>query len=331
MQASASQSFDLGGIGASRRQAARAERAEMSAIHRRDALLARIDAAESWIELWALQVQHRQIDEERLLAFQLAERVQRAVQLGTAVQPDATEAMLFAENLARATLDAQGLVYEQALMLARALGLDGSKLPTALGRPPTLELPKQTTWNSYIGRADTLPASQSAQLRAKAAQARLQEARVQDSIRLTPTVTAQWGRPQDFSVFVGLGVQLPIFAQNARARGQALALATQAQQGIVQAAVQGRLTLRLALHKVAQTRKIEDQVRQRILPGAQAWVAQTTRRFEAGETDVFSVLRARGRLIEARHVQLGAEKQRRWAEVKAWLFLACLPATKVNE
>lgn len=328
IQFSLSHTFDLGGIGARRQEAAAAELAEMSSDRRRDALAARLDAARAWLGLWARQTQMQQIEEERDLAVQLAQRVRRAVELGAAVEPDAAEAQLFAENLARSALDAEGLTYEQALGLAGALGLSGAEVPHAEGAPPPVALPEARTWPQWIARAQELPSSRSAQLRAQAAQARAAEAKAQDSTRLTPTLNAQMERPNDVLVFAGLGVQLPLFHQNAQAAATASAQATRAQRDATLVAIDAERALRLTLHEVTHTREIEDHVRQRILPTVQTWVEQTTRRFEAGETDVFTVLRARGRLVEIRHTLLSAEEERRWAEVKAWLLLASLPQTQ---
>ncbi|NJN64520.1 MAG: TolC family protein [Acidobacteria bacterium] len=54
-------------------------------------------------------------------------------------------------------------------------------------------------------------------------------------------------------------------------------------------------------------REVEAQIREQIVPTAESWVARAGRRFDAGETDVFVVLRARQRLAEARVTLVEAE------------------------
>lgn len=330
IQAQLSQTFDLGGIGPARQRAARAERLALGADRRAKALGLRLDAARAWLGLWARRAEQARIEEERDLAAQLAARLARAAELGAALETDAAEATLFAQTLERAALDAEGRSYEQALSLAGALGLDGGQTPTPEGAPPDVALPAEDRWEVWVARAEDLPAAATARVVADARRAQRTEADAQASTRITPTLYAQLERPHDVLLFAGVGVQLPMFANNQRARARAAAAEASAERDVAQAAREARRALRLALHEVAHAREIEAQVRDRILPTAERWVGQANKRFEAGEADVFSVLRARRRLAEVRVTQIGAEEARRWAELKAWLLLASLPSPKAS-
>lgn len=325
IQASVSQSIDLGGVGGAARRAARAERATLAVDRRAEALSVRIDAAQAWIELWAAQETLAATRRERDIARELATAIARAVALGAELRPNALEAQLFADNLDAAVIDVEGQVYERSLALAASLGRPGLPVPAAEGGLPPVELPNSETWSRWIGRAAELPAAEAARMREHAAAARVAEAKASASTRIVPTVTAQWERPHDALVFAGLGVQLPWFDVNARARSLAEADVAAARITAARADTAAERLLRLALHEVEHSREISAQLARQTIPTARAWVDAAQQAFEAGESDVFPVLRARRQLAAARIDAVRADARQAWSEVKAWLLLASLP------
>ena len=331
VQAQLSHPVSLGGRGAARRRAADAERAQLDVARRADVLAVRLEAARAWLSLWGLQHVLRMTQQERALAGRLVERARRSTEVGAGLATDVVEAELYELGLERAEIDAEGMLYEHAVELAAALGRDAAVLPEASGDPPQATLPPPGDWAAWIERAYDLPAVHAERLSARAADARAAEEAANGAGWITPTVTAQLERPGDVLVFAGLSLQLPLFAGNDRARALAKAEAVQAGAAAHQRSVSARRALRLAFHEVEHKREIEAQIRDKILPAVQRWVAQSQRRYEAGEAEVFSTLRARVRLVEARSRLVEAVEARRWAEVKAWLLLATLTDAAAKE
>jgi len=319
-----SQSIDLGGIGGRRRASAAAERAEMRARRKVAALEARLAAAHAWLGLWARQAQAHAVETERDLAQELATRIRRATTLGAALETEAAEAEIFAQTLERAVIDAEGLTYEQALLLSEALGLPGARQPLAHGAPPEVQLPSPDEWPRWIARAQQGPVPAARTLLVHARRAQVAESEANASAVITPTIQGQWERPHDVLLYAGVSVQLPTFTKNERERAQAEAALARAEVDARRAGVDAERALRMVLHEVEHSRELEQQAKDEIVPRTVRWVEETVRRFEAGESEVFDVLRARRQLTAARAELLEAERARRWAEVKAWLLLSTL-------
>lgn len=327
IQAQLTQTITLGGPGQRAQAAATAEQSELWSRRRLEALERRLGAARAWLASWRAQAVLRIVEEELAAARELVDRARRAVELGAALETELLEAESYRVLAERRRIDAEGIDYEEAVALASALGQDGAPLPLAEGPLPEPGLPAPSAWPQWVARADSLPSARVAAMSARTASARAAEADAHGSARLTPTLAAQLERAKDVILFAGLGVQLPLFDGNDRARSLAGAEARSSLVRAEKAAIEARLALRVALHEVEHTRELEALAEDQAVPTAERWAERSTTLFERGQSDVFPALRARGRLAEARAARVAATEDRVWSEVKAWLLFATLSET----
>lgn len=323
-QLSLSMPLDTGGIGSARQAAAKEERAALSAGLRAEVLTRSLDVARAWLRLWGAEQALELANGERALAEDLAERISRAVRLGAAVETEALEARLEADQATREAIDAEGQLHDAALGLEQALGGNGDGLPSTTGAPPEVPLPGREAWPAWLERARQLPDALAARRAALAAERRVAGTRAQGSTWISPTVQAQWEQPGEALLFVGATVTPSIFSTQARAESQARAEA-QLEAGRAEAkeAAAG-VALHADFHELEHTRELEAHARGAMLPTARAWLSATERLLSAGEIEVRSVLLARRRLARIQREILALETERRWAELRVWLQLSAL-------
>ncbi|NJK89584.1 MAG: TolC family protein [Myxococcales bacterium] len=321
IQGSISQAFQLGGVGDKARSAALAEVQEIHARTRSLALMLSLDAARAWLILQSRERELQQIEEQLREGRALFEKVGRALELGATLATDASEVEVVILELEEQVIDAEGVRWEQAMALAESLATNGSTLLRTAGPSPEVVLPPEREWEEWAHRAAALPAAEASELAVRATLARSTRERAEASWRLTPTITAQLERPEDVLVFAGVGVAPPWFERNLRARSLALAELRRAEGDAILSAHASERLMRSAFHEVEHRREIEAQLRNRILPALEKLVDRNRRRYESGEAEVYSFLRARQRLFEALRKSIRVTEERQWSEVQAWLLV----------
>src|SRR5690606_12128085 len=134
-------SWNLGDLTGARRRAARAEREVLDAERRALALLARLEAARRWIDLWRLEQLAGLLREEQALAGARAEATARAVGAGAQTSGDAAEVEAHVAAVELRAIALEGEQHEASIGLSVAMGRSPSATLRPDGSPPEPALP----------------------------------------------------------------------------------------------------------------------------------------------------------------------------------------------
>jgi len=311
-------SWNLGDLTGARRRAARAEREVLDAERRALALLARLEAARRWIDLWRLEQLAGLLREEQALAGALAEATARAVGAGAQTSVDAAEVEAHVAAVELRAIALEGEQHEASIGLSVAMGRSPSATLRPDGSPPEPALPNDVD----LARVERLPGVAVERLAAAAERAR--EAETAAGYAPIFSLGAQVMRESPDGIVVGgvVGLSFPLFDQGQRARSVARGEAERREGQAAQARLDAERELSLAVHDVEHQRLQEQAARERLVPAIERLTERREAALRAGEGTIFALLDARRRGLEARARAIEARAARAWAEVRLWVLLA---------
>ena len=317
-QLSVTHSWNLGDLTGARRRAAAAEREVLAAERRALALLARLEAARRWIDLWRIGELGRLLREEQALTRALAELTARAVSAGVATSPDQAEVDAHVAEVALAAIALEGAEHEASIALSVAMARAPSPTLRAAGSPPQPALPDELD----LARIEQLPRVAVERLGAAAERAR--EVEVAAAYAPVLALGAQIQRESPDGVIVSgvIGLSVPLFDQGQRARSTSRGEAERREGEHAQARLEAERELILAAHDVDHQRRQLAAARELLVPAFERLIERREAALRAGEGTVFLLLDARRRGLDARERAVEAEAARAWAEVRLWVLLS---------
>ena len=318
------QSWNLGNLGQTREDAARAERAVLLADVRARQLRLKLDAAHAWLQVAEAQKLLQAAQAEQGLAAALQAVTQKAAQHGALTAADAAEARAFTGEAELRAVFYEGEVHDRAAELARQCALPPDPLPQATGQPPQVTLPDPAQWQQLVAQSAALPEARTRQLQADAERARMAETRAMHASTLQLGGLLQRDAAGDMQALATVGIRWAAFDSGQRATAVASEQAARAEGEAAQASHEGAHALAMAWHEVAHSREREAVLRLKIVPAVEELVRLREEAFARGAATVFEVLRARRDRSEANQRLTEAETDRLWAEIKAWLLHAAL-------
>lgn len=324
VQAMLAQSWNLGNLGRTREDAAKAERDALMADVRAQQLRLKLDAAHAWLQLAEAQKLLQAAQTEQNLAAELQTITQKAAQRGALTAADAAEARAFTGEAELRAVFYEGEMHDRAAELARQCALPPTPLPTTTGLPPTVTLPDQSQWLHLVARAADLPEARMRQLQADAERARMAETRAMHASTLQVGGLFQRDAAGDFQALATVGIRWAAFDHGQRATAVAAEQIARAEGEAARASHDGAHLLAIAWHEVEHSREREAVLREKIVPAVEDLVRLREQAFSRGAATVFEVLRARRDRSEANRRLTEAETDRVWAEIKAWLLDAVL-------
>lgn len=317
-QLAVTHSWNLGDLTGARRRAARAEREVLAAERRALALLARLEAARRWIDLWRLGELGRLLREEEALARALADATERAVGGGAQTSVDAAEVDAHLAEVRLRAIAAEGALHEASIGLSVAMARPPSPRLLAEGALPEPALPDEPD----LARIEQLPAIAVERLSAAAERAREAEVAAAYAPQLALGAQIQRESPSGVIVSGVIGLSVPLFDQGQRARSASRGEAERRDGEHAQARLEAERELSLAVHDVEHQRREERAARELLVPAIERLTERREAALRAGEGTVFALLDARRRGLEARARSIEARAARAWAEVRLWVLLA---------
>lgn len=328
------QPWQLSDSAGARRRAAAAEREALQIGASRRLLERQLATADAWLALHTAERLWLARKEEAAAAKALADVLAHASRRGAALHADAAEAALAAATRQAEVLAAEGLAWHAASALASQIELaveptSHTQMPTATsGEPPAVTLPAESEWPTWLARAAALPVAQEQQVLAQAAKLRVGELRATASSALVVGGQAQRNAADEWQFYALVGLRWARSDRGQRATSQASADAALAVGQAAEAVRSARLALQLALHEVAHTREAEANLRDTVVPAAEALVQARTDAAARGAATTVDVLRARESRLRARIDALLARGERQRAELAAWLLLTALSPSR---
>ena len=331
VQASLVQSWTLGPLARSRRDAAREERGELAAQERARALAANLEAGRQWILLRTLEEVSAELDERVAVTDELVARLARGVELGVIAAADLADARALLAEVRQEQLAAEGARFEASTALQLAMGQppDPAGLHTA-GPAPAPVLPTRDDLATRLESLDGLPSVESARRAEAAARQRGAEQAAASAPSLQLGGQLEHSGPAGWTLFGLVGLQLPAPGQGRRARSLAdaeVAASAAARESVEQSA---RGELAVAIHELDHSREVLAQVREALLPAAEEARALRDRAVALGEGTVLALLDAQRRELAARIDAAHARGDALWAELRLWLLLSTLDPSEVS-
>lgn len=318
--ASLTQSWNLAGLAARRREAARAEGDQLDAEARAAALTRRLTAAQAWIELWAAQAALADARQEAELAAELAARTGRAADHALVTRADAADAVTYRAEARLLAISVEGEVTDLGFRLAREAARPAAPLATA-GPLPAPDLPERAEWPRLLERAGRLPEVRARRLTARAEGARAAEVRAARGTALGLGLVLQRDNQREQVAFAQVGITLPLFDRGEREAAGLEAAARRTGGEAEEARRAASAELARALHEVEHTAEVLAELEQGFLPASAEGVRLREVAFRAGDATVLEVLVARRSAAAARARLARARAAHAWARVKVWLQL----------
>lgn len=329
VQVNVTQSWNLGRLGRRARDAARSERAGLSARSRAQALTARLDAAKAWLDLRTLESVDGLLEQANSIAERYVRESEYALEAGAHTRADVARAEALAAEIAEQSLDVHGARFDAATALSLALGRE---LPDTASHAPPLstrgpipqpEVPDESSLASYASRVNALPEVAAERLASLSAQARELEAAAQ----YAPLLQTGFQVEHAGDTWVAYGILGATFRNNGDP-GRALSIArAEAARSAGEAearALEARGHLAYAWHEVEHERRREAPCHDRLLPSLNDLAQRNRESFESGAGTVFEWLDAERRKLEAQTRCAWAGGASAWARVRLWLLLATL-------
>ncbi|WP_158501694.1 TolC family protein [Vitiosangium sp. GDMCC 1.1324] len=319
-----SQAFGLSGQASARDTAVRAEEAALDAEARAALLSRRLAIAEAWLRLWAAEQAATQSLHEVELADSFRQAVEGASQLGASTKLEVAEASAYLAEAKLAGLDAEGLLAERRVELAKLLGRDPTRQLQAHGPLPEVELPPDAAREPWVARASQLPEAMARVLGARVERARAAEVHASRGTWLQVGLAGL--REYDGATGGALTLTLTpsLFERGERDRGTLLATAEKLEGEARDVGHRAAAELALSFHEVQHSREVLDTLRGQLLPAAEEAARLRELLFQSGDSTVPEVVLARRALASAR-IRLGhARAQETWARVKARLLIDAL-------
>ena len=320
------QSWSLGGIVDARSEAARDERAQLEMSLQAQRLEVRLEAARSWLQLWALEREASLVERELQVAKDQAARTERATSAGLFGADELLEARSYVAETELAALEVEGARFEETLRLSAALGRGTERPACTSGPPPAVTLPTAAQRSTLLARANDLPVAQQGRLEAVALKARVLEVEAENGATLSTGVSVQRESPESWLLWLNLGLSLPLLERGQRGISVAQGMAAAAEERARGAHLGAEHTLALAWHEVEHSQEQEDTLREHLLPEVERLVDLRRRSLESGEGTLLPLLVAQRRALQAERQLCRHEGRRRWAAVKLWLLLSQIGA-----
>ena len=304
---SLSQSFNVAGAGAARKEAMALEVKHEQGGAKLEAHLSRLSVAEAWLAVWSAQGVLAEARRELELARVLGEKVERAAKSGALTRVDAAGVRAWVAEAQLAVLSAEGQVFDTGVELNRALGLDAAapaEVSTTLPGFPEVSV---AALDESVSRADRAPAVRTARLLADAEEARAKELLASKGTWLQLGATGGREGLGDVVALATLSLTLPVFDNGQREAAPLRAAAAHAEGQRALALAEARAQRVLVKHELEHTRETLEVVELSLVPANDEAAGGTQRRLEAGEATsqewVFArraALNARSRLVQAR-------------------------------
>lgn len=279
---------------------------------------AQLEIARVWIDSWAAGEALAHAQAARDVAARLVEVTARGRAAGAATAPELADARALLASARTAVLDTEGRARDAGYALGAAIGADGPR--RASGGLPAVEVPDDA--GAQIAATEHLPAVRARRIAALAARARALEARRLRAPELLVGGELTLDPGGDHRVSATLGLAWPAYDRGEREQAEARAEATALDGEAAELARRARFALAQALHDVAHTQELLDEVERELLPAVEDAAQRRRRAFELGESTVLEVLSAERAAIAGRQTALEARAGRAWARVHAHLLLA---------
>jgi cobalt-zinc-cadmium efflux system outer membrane protein len=323
-EATAIQGWNLSGLPGDRRDALRAQGEQFSAEARASALSHRLAAAQTWIELWAVQRALFDARQEAEISREFATRMARAAEGGVMTRAEAADARTYYAEAHVLAITVEGEWVDKGFALAGAMGVPAPEPMQSGGSLPKPPMPPQASWPELLAAADRMPAVAARRLSADAGRFREQEARSMKGWGLGTGVKATRDFLGTWGVQGVVEVAFPLFDRGEREAAPEAAVAARAQGEYAEARAAAATELARALHEVEHTGEILETVEQELLPAAEEGAKLREATMRAAETTVLEVLVARRAWAAARAKHTRAQAAHAWARVKVWLLLSDL-------
>jgi outer membrane protein, heavy metal efflux system len=312
------QEVSVSGAGTSRAASAKAETEAASLDRTVQRRRLRLEVAQGWLALWAVQALLEAAQEESRLAKEWAAKVERGANAGGFTRVDLAVAKAWQAEAVLTALSLEGEVFSRGVALNRLLAL--SKLEPAR---TTKDLPPlQPTVERPLVSSDV---SKTPPVRAAIADAEAHRRRSFELLAGKGTslqVGAMGWREGtgDLAAVATLQVTLPLFERAQRERAVAEAALTRA-EALTDTIAAEELADRVdAHHELEHTAEVLAVIEQQLLPATLEAATGLQRRFDAGEANALELVLSRRTLVATRARRVSAQAdvvlaQFRWSEL----------------
>lgn len=299
------QHFSTSRLGDARRDVLGAEGDALSRDAERRTLSRRLDAARAWTRLWAAERTLVMLREELDLASRAETLARRGAEVRELGEADALDATAYCEELRVALLDAEGDRTHSEHDVARATELEHVEIRTT-GELPGLPLPDESERNALFARLDADPEVASLASRALSLRARATEARAMNAARVGVGAIVDRQAPSGVAFLFSGALTLPTSGRGER---EAASFEAEADALDGEAATRARsraVDFEETLHELDHSRLTSEQVNGRWAPAVLRQQRTYERLFEAGETTLLEVFRARRASLSSRLRAIGS-------------------------
>lgn len=278
-----SQSLNLSGYGAARRETIALELSHEQGGAQLQAHLSRLSAAESWLGVWSAQGVLAEAQRERELARDLGARFDRAATSGAVTRAEAGAMRAWVAEAQLAVLSAEGELFETGVQLNRVLGLDASAPAQVSEALPPVELVAAAALSASLARAERAPAVRAARQLQEAEEARARELLASRGTWLQVGATGGREGLGDVVALATLSVTLPLFDTGQREAAPLIAAATLAGGERALALAAARAERVQVAHELEHTGETLEVIERELVPAHDEVATGTQRRLEAGE------------------------------------------------
>lgn len=316
------QQFSLSGAGASSSRADGARRSVREAEVDARRLEARRVAAGAWLEAWAARRRLELATETSAAAAEFRRRVSRLVEAKVLTEADLAEADGYVAELTLSLIDAEGILFEAGVELARVSGRDASQPVLAGGAPPSTDpasMALPARWSAH-------PELQTALREAEAARARVDELDALSGGYVQAGVLAQHEAPDNNLGLLTATIGLPVWDTHRHERNDAISERADLEARVVDAEKRVVAQAVAARHEVEHSREVREACEKQLVPAAERLAHHRARLLDAGEATVFEELVARRTLHASRTKLAEAQAREALARVRWKLLIDAMSA-----
>lgn len=295
----AMQHFSTSRLGDARRAALTADGDALSHEAARRTLSRRLDAVRAWTRLWSAERTLATLHEELDVASRAEALARRGIEARELGEADVLDATAYCEELRVALLDAEGDRTHAEHDVARVTELEHVEIRTT-GELPELALPDESQRSAIFAHLDADPEVASLASRALSLRARATEARAANSARVGAGAIVDRQAPNGVAFLFNGALTLPTSGRGER---EAASFEAEAEALDGEAATRGRtraVDFEETLHELEHSRLTSEQVNGRWAPAVLRQQHTYERLYEAGETTLLEVFRARRASLSSR-------------------------------
>lgn len=324
LQLQVSQPISLERMGRAQKRAAKVERDVLSVAADAARLQRRLDVANAWLEEWALREQAEILRRELQALEGWLDKLRRLTEAGESTRIELATASAWRTEVELELLALEGMVHHAGLRLAELVGAPSGDPLLAVGDPPQVDLDPADLRRLANG-AEELPAVARTRLAAAAARAREVEARAASGWKLTLGGMAELEQPGvTLGLFGQVGLQVPIWGRNERARSVERGEAAQLEGEADELALQSDREILDALHELRHTSEQLEALQERLVPALEEVVDLAQRSLRVGEATTKRVVEARQSSLAAHRRAAAVRGDHAWAELRVWLLIVAL-------